>query len=216
MTQTGKISWFGGPNDPSAQGTPASGIPITTPGIAVYNRQTLGGWWLLRLPNNKLTLIQQTDIGPAPSTGRTFDFTYSALKSLGYSEGNFPTNSAASGVYLGKTKPQIQSSILAAAQSLGANLPNISGWINLVSAKPTFGVTTASGNMLGPISTGAFDTGNQAVQPQGPATPSDALGAIGTFFSNLWHPLRILYFIAGLVLGFLGLRQLAGVAGAKV
>lgn len=102
---TGKISWFGGPNDPSAQGTPASGIPITTPGIAVYDHATLGGWWLVTLPNGTRAVLRQTDLGPAPSTGRKIDFTYSALPALGYSEHTFPTDAAITARYLGKQVP---------------------------------------------------------------------------------------------------------------
>jgi hypothetical protein len=101
----GKISWFGGPHDPGAQGTPASGVPISHPGIAIYNPHTLGGYWLVKMPNGRQAVLQQTDLGPAPSTGRKIDFTYSALPELGYTEHNFPTDSHASATYLGKTLP---------------------------------------------------------------------------------------------------------------
>lgn len=104
-TLSGKISWFGGPNDPSAGGTPASGIPITTPGIAVYNRQTLGGWWKVTAPNGRSAIVQQTDLGPAPWTGRKIDFTFSALPLFGYTEKNFPTDATATAQYLGKKRP---------------------------------------------------------------------------------------------------------------
>jgi len=103
QTITGKTSWFGGPNDPSAQGTPASGIPITTPGIAVYNRATLGGWWRVKFPNGKTVDLRQTDLGPAPFTGRAVDVTYSALGAAGYNEQNFPTDGTVTATYLGKT-----------------------------------------------------------------------------------------------------------------
>ena len=100
---TGKISWFGGPQDKTTGPTTASGAPTSTPGIAVYNQSTLGGYWLLRMPNGHGVVVKQTDIGPAPSTGRTFDFTYSLLPLLGYNTSNFPTNQSVRGVYLGKT-----------------------------------------------------------------------------------------------------------------
>jgi hypothetical protein len=100
----GKISWFGGPNDHESGPTTASGAPVTTPGIAVYNHATLGGYWKVTTPNGRTRVIQQTDIGPAPWTGRVIDFTYSALKQFGYTESNFPTNSTAHAVYLGKDK----------------------------------------------------------------------------------------------------------------
>lgn len=202
-TTSGLISWFGGPGDATTGPTTASGAPVTQPGIAVYNRATLGGWWLLKLPNGKLTTIQQTDIGPAPYTGRKFDFTYSALPSLGYSEKNFPTNASISGVYLGKTKSEIQSGIMPAAQSLGANVPNIAGWLQLVSAKPAFGVTTAAGSTLGPFATGALDSGNKAVQPSGPTSVvPDVAGAITGVFNQAVGDLKYAAVLAGvLVLG---------------
>lgn len=174
--QSGTISWFGGPQDKTTGPTTASGAPVTQPGIAVYNRATLGGWWLLKLPNGKLTMIQQTDIGPAPSSGRKFDFTYSALPALGYSTSNFPTNANVSGVYLGKSSTDIERSLAGgAASDLGANVPNIAGWLKLVSSKPQFGVTPAGGSSIGPFDTGALDTGNKAVQPGGPSTLGNSI-----------------------------------------
>jgi hypothetical protein len=110
----GRISWFGGPNDPTDSGHTANGLTTATPGIAVYNQATLGGYWKVTAPNGRTRVIQQTDIGPAPWTGRLIDFTYSALNLFGYSEGNFPTNATASAVYLGKDKQ-------AAIQKAGGN-----------------------------------------------------------------------------------------------
>ena len=189
MNLSGKISWFGGPQDPSAQGTPASGIPITQPGIAVNNAATLKGWWLLKLPNDELTMIQQTDRGPAAWTGRAFDFTYSALPKLGYTQQNFPTDANVSGVYLGKSQTEIARNILPAAQQLGANLPNIAGWLNTMASRktPTFGVTPASGNslfsvpLLGQFDTGGIDGGNKPVQPGG---PSNVVASAGQAISD--------------------------------
>ena len=105
VSLTGKISWFGGPNDPSAGSMTASGAPISEPGIAVYNRQTLGGYWQVTMPNGHQAVLKQTDIGPAPWTGRKVDFTYSALPQLGYSEQNFPTDATISATYLGHNPP---------------------------------------------------------------------------------------------------------------
>lgn len=101
----GKVSWFGGPGDPGSGNSTASGLPVSHPGIAVYNHETLGGWWRLRFPNGRVAVLQQTDIGPAPWTGRLFDITYSALHAIGYSEKDFPTNSTIEAEYLGKKKP---------------------------------------------------------------------------------------------------------------
>jgi hypothetical protein len=104
-TLAGKVSWFGGPNDLSAGGTPASGIPITHPGVAVYSRHTLGGWWRVTFANGRTVALQQTDIGPHPQTGRVLDVTYSALGLAGYTEHNFPTDSIIHAEYVGKRKP---------------------------------------------------------------------------------------------------------------
>lgn len=159
---TGKISWFGGPNDPTAGPTTASGAPVTRPGIAVYNQGTLGGWWMLKMPNGRLAVVQQTDIGPAPWTGRKFDFTSSSLSALGYTEGNFPTNGSVSGIYLGKGNQQIASNILGAATSLGANVPNIAGWLQKAANVQPGQIATsdAAGNTAGPFDLGAVNTSN--------------------------------------------------------
>lgn len=99
---TGKVSWFGGPHDPSAGPTTATGISVTHPGIAVYNSTTEGGWWWVRFPNGRTAILQQTDFGPAPWTGRVLDVLYSALPAIGYTEQNFPTDAHITARYLGK------------------------------------------------------------------------------------------------------------------
>ncbi len=103
--KTGKISWFTGQQT-------ASGISINVPGIAVYNHSTLGGYWLMQAPNGRQFVVQQTDIGPAPWTGRLFDFTESLLTRIGYTTSNFPTDAQATGYYLGKTIPPQYQSLL--------------------------------------------------------------------------------------------------------
>lgn len=213
---SGKISWFGGPNDPTTGPTTASGAPVSNPGIAVYNRATLGGWWLMKLPNGLLSVIQQTDIGPAPSTGRTFDFTYGTLPALGYSQNNFPTGATVSGVYLGKTNAEIGSTLQSAVNDLGGNLPNIAGWLNTVFTKngPKFGVSTATGSHIGPIDTGALDTGNQPVQTSGPSnvvtSVGGSLGQIASLVTSTSFWLRIGEGIAAILLIYLGLHALTG------
>ena len=99
----GKVSWFGGPNDPTAGSTTASGSPISAGGIAVYNHDTLGGYWQVTFPNGKTEILKQTDIGPARWTGRVVDVAYSSLAGAGYTEHDFPTNANVQAVYLGKT-----------------------------------------------------------------------------------------------------------------
>lgn len=103
--QSGKISWFGGPQDSSSGPTTSSGAPVSYPAISTYNQATKGGYWLVHMPNGRTAVLKQTDIGPAPWTGRNFDFTYTALPLLGYSTGNFPTDANITATYLGKSVP---------------------------------------------------------------------------------------------------------------
>lgn len=100
----GRVSWFGGPNDPSDSGHTALGITTATPGIAVYDKSTLGGYWLVTFPNGRSVVYQQTDLGPAPWTKRVVDVTYSGLSAAGYTENTFPTDSEVTALYLGKDK----------------------------------------------------------------------------------------------------------------
>lgn len=100
----GKVSWFGGPNDRTTGPTTASGLPVSRPGIAVYNTQTLHGFWWMRFPNGRTTILQQTDIGPAPWTGRVLDVLFSALPRSGYTERTFPTDAQIEARYLGKDR----------------------------------------------------------------------------------------------------------------
>jgi hypothetical protein len=99
----GKGSWFGGPHDSSDSGHTATGGTTAEPGIAVYDRATLGGYWRVTAPNGKTAVLKQTDLGPAPWTGKKIDVTYSALGILGYNEQNFPTGTGTfRAQYLGK------------------------------------------------------------------------------------------------------------------
>src|SRR5438552_3604599 len=109
-TLVGKTSWFGGPNDSTDSGHTASGGTTKEPGIAIYNKATLGGYWRVTTPNGRTAVLRQTDIGPAPWTGRKVDVTYSALGHLGYNEHNFPTDSTVHAEYLGKSPKGTQSS----------------------------------------------------------------------------------------------------------
>jgi hypothetical protein len=127
-TITGKTSWFGGPNDKENTGT-ALGLPDTARGIAVYNQQTLGGYWQVKWPNGKVTVERQIDIGPAPWTNRKIDFTSTAIKNAGYTEANFPTDATATITYLGKNpsvaQRQTQQQTQPQANPLMANLDRI-------------------------------------------------------------------------------------------
>lgn len=106
MNVAGKVSWFGGPGDPSDSGHTADGGTTKEPGIAVYNHGTLGGYWRVKAPNGKTVVLKQTDIGPAPWTGRKIDVTYSALNKFGFNEHDFPTDSHFDAEYLGRTVPK--------------------------------------------------------------------------------------------------------------
>lgn len=101
----GAVSWFGGPHDPSSGPTTADGKPVSDPGIAVYDTATLNGYWWVRFPNGRSAVFQQTDVGPAPWTGRVLDVLYSALPDVGYTEADFPTGARITATYLG-TGPQ--------------------------------------------------------------------------------------------------------------
>ena len=116
---SGKISWFGGPNDKTSGHWTASGEPVSRPGIAIYNTATLKGYWLLKGPSSNLWIVKQTDIGPAPWTGRTIDYTYTLVKVMGYTEQNFPTDASAEAVYLGRTIDNVNGNIEAALKQLG-------------------------------------------------------------------------------------------------
>ena len=106
QTLTGKVSWFGGPHDAeTGSNRTATGTPSGAPGIAVYNRATLGGYWRVTAPNGKSAVLKQTDLGPAPFTGRAVDVSSGALGKLGYSEQDFPTDSQVKATFLGHSIP---------------------------------------------------------------------------------------------------------------
>ncbi len=89
-TVVGRMTWFGGPNDPSAQGVPASGLGWRSDGMAYYNEGSLGGRWLIHFPWDQTLPMTQIDLGPAPWTGNPFDIAYSALPNTPYNESTWP------------------------------------------------------------------------------------------------------------------------------
>lgn len=131
----GRVSWFGGPNDPTSGPTTASGEPVTVPGIAVFNTATLGGYWRVTFPNHRTAILRQTDIGPAPYTGRVLDVLYSALSAIGYSEHDFPTDSTIAAEYLGSSPKWAARAVGGAAPELGA-APGLPGCPGAVSTTP--------------------------------------------------------------------------------
>lgn len=103
---TGRVSWFGGPHDSSDSGHTYNGGTTATPGVAIYNRATINGYWKVKFPNGRVVILKQTDLGPHPTTGRKVDVTYSALRQAGYTEHNFPTDANVQYSYLGKNPPR--------------------------------------------------------------------------------------------------------------
>lgn len=86
----GQFSWVD-PGD--APGSSALGVPDSVQGFALYDKSTLGQWRDVRAPNGVVLRLQQTDIGPHPSTGRKIDIAAVAAERFGYSPKTFPTDS---------------------------------------------------------------------------------------------------------------------------
>jgi LysM repeat protein len=97
---TGRMTWFGGPNDPGAQGAPASGLGWLSNGMSYYNEGSLGGQWSIHFPWGQTLPMRQIDIGPAPWTHNAFDLAYSALPSTPYNQSTWP-NPTVTGTYEG-------------------------------------------------------------------------------------------------------------------
>jgi hypothetical protein len=93
-----QASWFGPwPGHPEwadamNEGKPnASGAPMTTPGIALYDKATLGKWFVVWNAEGKHFVLPQVDVGPAPWTGKTIDINAPAAARMGYTPQTFPT-----------------------------------------------------------------------------------------------------------------------------
>lgn len=101
---TGKASWFsqyprsagskyGWRDTGDKPNSNALHVPDSQQGVAFFNRATLGKWFWVKAPNGKLQKLRQTDIGPAPWTGRKIDIAAVAAERYGYSPHTFPTGS---------------------------------------------------------------------------------------------------------------------------
>jgi hypothetical protein len=229
----GAMSWFGGPHDPTAGTGTASGQPTSVPGIAVYDQHTLGGWWLLKAPNGNIGIVQQTDIGPAPSTGRKFDYTYSLLPLFGYSETNFPTGGQTQGYYLGSSSElatggggagsalQIALGKLKATKEQAAVITQaVDVGALTVGTHPGNAVVAPSGQKPGTTLPGSGQSpSGSSAQPAG-ITPgtftdplsaiADALSAIASLLTSGQFWLRLLEGLAGALLVYLGLHAITG------
>jgi hypothetical protein len=213
----GPSSWFGGPNDKTTGPTTASGAPITTPGIAVDNPSTLGGWWLLKAPNGNIGLVRQTDLGPSPSTGRKFDYTYSLLSLFGYSQQNFPTGGQTNGYYLGKDISTISGALTTALGKLGATAGQSAAIVQSIDVgsieQGHSAVVAPTGQKPGTTitSAGQSPSGSEAVSAginlPNPLSGIDAIAALLTS-TQFW--LRLGEGIAAVLLIYLGLHALTG------
>lgn len=91
--------------DPNDANDPASGISNDNPGIAVYNRGTLKGYWLVTTEDGKSAILQQTDVGPG-SVNAFIDINTVAVRSVfGMEQGNSFLKKNWTFKYLGKDKP---------------------------------------------------------------------------------------------------------------
>lgn len=86
---SGNHKWVDHEDAPNSN---ALGVPDFLQGVSFYNRATLGKWFLVRAPNGKTQLLQQTDIGPNPRTKRLIDISAVAAERFGYAPTNFPTD----------------------------------------------------------------------------------------------------------------------------
>lgn len=94
----GKYRW----RDRHDNGRNASGLPQSTPGIALRNRKTLGHYYTLKAPNGQSLVVRHVDMGPAKWTGKSIDVNAAAAERLGYSPKNFPTGSRFTVAYMGR------------------------------------------------------------------------------------------------------------------
>lgn len=85
----GKYHWVDNGDEPNSN---ALGVPDRMQGISFYDHSTLGQWFEVKAPNGKISVEQQTDIGPSPRTGRKIDISSAAAERFGYTPRNFPTD----------------------------------------------------------------------------------------------------------------------------
>jgi hypothetical protein len=124
----GAASTYG--NDPAAgivdhndNNQPAlQGASNDTPGIAVLDTQTLGGWWQINAPNGHSAILQQTDYGPSSATGLIVDINAVAARTIfHYPAGHFPTGRGSWTLhYLGQQRPANAATLAQGPTSPGA------------------------------------------------------------------------------------------------
>src|SRR5271166_5993021 len=120
--QAGRGSWFGStPGWPDAMSGPntASGTPLSTPGIALPSRSTLGQNFDVTSPGGQTMTLPQTDIGPAARTGRGIDINSAAAAKMGYTPQTFPTDQQ----FTWQLSPQQQAQAQTATQNTVRAIP---------------------------------------------------------------------------------------------
>lgn len=85
----GQYHWH---DETDAPNSNALGVPDSQQGFSMYNKSSLGKWRDIQAPNGVILRLQQTDIGPHPTTGRQIDISAVAAEHFGYSPRNFPTD----------------------------------------------------------------------------------------------------------------------------
>jgi lysozyme len=97
--ESGRGSWYSQFNgiyhwrdSGDTPGSSAMGVPDDCQGVSFYSHVTLGKWFELHAPNGNVSVEQQTDIGPAPWTGRKIDISAVCAERIGYSPNTFPDN----------------------------------------------------------------------------------------------------------------------------
>ena len=112
----GKVSTFGPPME--GAGTTASGVSSSAPGIAIFNRSGLGKMFDVSIGSHHARL-RQTDIGPAPWTGRVIDVTGAGARAMGINPSHFPTDSIGRAVLVTASSGKAGSSSTGKATATG-------------------------------------------------------------------------------------------------
>ena len=150
----GKYSWVDKKDDPNSN---YSGLPDSTPGIALRDKSTMGHYFNVQAPNGKTLLLRQVDLGPHEKTGRDIDINAAAAEAFGYSPNNFPTDGNFKYQYSGKTsqdatKQESKSTESSAtSKDSGANTGGLLGGLSQMGADMQQQTSTGSG-LLGGLS----------------------------------------------------------------
>ena len=94
-SQLPPFGWFDPQDRPGSAAYQVGGrsIPDSQQGIALPTRGGLGKWYNVTPPGSDRPFpLQQTDIGPAPYTGRGIDISAAGAHQMGYTPKNFPTD----------------------------------------------------------------------------------------------------------------------------